>query len=127
MPFRALLQELVKSLPQVRGAIFCDYEGENVDLAIAAPQPPGCEQLSDFDLKICGAQVAEAWSCLQQTFGSRGAGAALELQLGCAGGTLLCHAIRDGYYLLLLLAPGRPSAPAAFALRQLAARVELEI
>ena len=127
MAFRALLHELVTHLPQARGAIFCDYEGENVDLAIAAPQPRGCGPLSDFDLKVCGAQVAAAWSALRQPVAASGAGQPLELQLACAEGTLLCHAIRDGYYLLVLLAAGRPSGPAAFALRGFAARVEQEI
>ena len=124
MPFQALLRELVKSLPQVRGAIFCDYEGENVDLAIANPQPRGCGPLTVFDLKVVGAQVAATWMSLQQGSTNGGAGTARELTLSCSQGTLLCHAVRDGYYLLALLAPRAASARAAFVLRRIAARVE---
>lgn len=119
--FRALLLDLVTSLPQVRGAIFCDHEGEHVDLAIAQPQPRGCGPLTDFDLKVCGAQVAATWMLLQTT---EGAGPPRELSLQCAQGTLICHGVRDGYYVLALLAPGSPRAKAAFTLRRVAAQVE---
>lgn len=119
--FRDLLLELVRGLPQVRGAIFCDYEGEHVDLAIAQPQPRGCGPLTDFDLKVCGAQVAATWMLLQAT---EGAGPTRELALQCAQGTLLCHGVRDGYYVLALLAPGALRGKAAFALRKIAAQVE---
>jgi hypothetical protein len=127
VPFRALLRELVTSAPNARGAIFCDYEGENVDLAVADPQPRGCAALSDFDLKVCGASVAASWILLQQHSRAYGAGATLELKIASARGTLLCRSLPDGYYLTLLLAPGPHSEVAASVLRRMAARVEREI
>jgi hypothetical protein len=122
--FRAALQELVLRAPGARGAVFCDGEGESVELVMAEPQPPGCEGLSEYDLQLAGAQVAPAWLSLLAGSVDRGAGRAVELQLRCDKGWLLCRALREDYYLVLLLAPGKPpAAAAAFALRQAAARV----
>lgn len=47
MPFKAILRELVESVPGVTGAILTDWEGEAVE----------CHALSgdEFDLKILGA------------------------------------------------------------------------
>jgi hypothetical protein len=51
------------------------------------------------------------------------------MKIHCAQGTLLCRNLRDGYYLVLLLARGFPSSAAAFELKLAAAEVasELEI
>jgi len=121
--FRPALQELVLRAPGARGAIFCDGEGESIDLLVAEPPPRGCEGLSAYDLKLTGAQVASAWLQLHAGSVQRGAGSAVELQLRCDKGSLLCRVLREDYYLVLVLAPGKPPASAAFALRQAAARV----
>jgi hypothetical protein len=121
--FRPALQELVLRAPGARGAIFCDGEGESIDLLVAEPAPRGCEGLSAYDLKLTGAQVASAWLQLHTGSVERGAGSAVELQLRCDNGSLLCRVLREDYYLVLVLAPGKPPAAAAFALRQAATRV----
>jgi hypothetical protein len=113
-----MLSSLLERAPGSRGAVFCDYEGEFVELVIRDPQPPGCGPLSDFEMRVFGAQMAAALLTLQNNSSQRGAGGMVEMRLGCAGGTLLCRALRDGYYLVLLLARGTPSAPAAFELRK---------
>jgi hypothetical protein len=126
--FRPALRELVGRVPGARGAVFCDLQGESIDLALAEPSPSGCGDLTEYDLQLAGAQVASAWLNLHRGSVQRGAGSAVELQLHCDAGTLLCRVLREGYYLVLLLAPGKPAAgPAAFALRQAAARVVSEL
>lgn len=123
MSFQAALRELVVRAPGARGAVFCDGQGESVELMVADPAPPGCEGLSEYDLQLAGAYVAPAWLSLHAGSVERGAGKAVELQLRCDKGTLLCRTLREDYYLVLVLAPGKPPAAAAFALREAAARV----
>jgi hypothetical protein len=125
--FTPALRQLLLSAPGARGAVFCDGEGEAVDLLVADPPPEGCAPLSRYDLKLAGAQVAAAW--LQMHTGSveRGAGRAVELQLRCEAGTLLCRVLREEYYLVLLLARRTPPSAAAFALRGAAALVGAEL
>jgi hypothetical protein len=122
--FGPALRELVLRTKGARGAVFCDGEGESIGLAVAEPPPAGCEGLSEYDLQLTGAQVASAWLSLDAGSVERGAGKAVELQLRCDKGWLLCRALREDYYLVLVLAPDRPpAAAAAFALREAAARV----
>jgi predicted regulator of Ras-like GTPase activity (Roadblock/LC7/MglB family) len=121
--FRRTLGSLVERTKGARGAVFCDCEGEFVELVTADPQ------LSDYDMRVFGAQVAAAWLNLHNGASERGAGGIVEMKIHCAQGTLLCRNLRDGYYLVLLLARGFPSSAAAFELKLAAAEVasELEI
>jgi hypothetical protein len=121
VPFRRLLGSLVAKAPGARGAIFCDYEGEAVELVVRD------ESLSEYDMKVCGAQLAAAWLALQSNSAEAGAGGIVELRLACAGGTLLCRALPEGYYVVLLIGKGAPSAPAAFALRGTAREMAAEL
>lgn len=122
MPFRALLAELVANAPGARGAIFCDYEGENVDLAVADPQPPRCGPLSVYDLKVCGAQFAAVWLLLQERNQTQGAGSLCELRVRAEHGTLLCRSVKDGYYVTLLLSPSSSATGAGLSLARIALR-----
>ena len=127
MPFRSLLAALVANAPAARGAIFCDYEGENVDLAVADPQPPRCGELSVYDLKVCGAQLAAVWLLIQERNRQQGAGQLTELRVRAELGTLLCHAVKDGCYLTLLLGPGPRAGSASLLLARTAARFAEEM
>jgi hypothetical protein len=51
----------------------------------------------------------------------------MELKIGCDGGALLCRALRDGYYLVLLLEHGAATGPAAFEMRRVAEAVAREL
>lgn len=112
-----MLSCLVERAPGARGAVFCDFEGEFVELVVRDPS------LSEYDMKVFGAQMAAAWLSLQTDSTEAGAGGIEELRLGCAAGTLLCRSLRDGYYVVLVVAPGAPSAHAAFELRHAAAEI----
>jgi len=116
-----MLNELTARAAGARGAVLCDYDGEFVELVVVDPA------LSAYDMKVAGAQIAAVWAGLQSGSIDSGAGGILELRLGCDGGTLLCRTLRDGYYLVLLLARGTPSAPAAFALRRTASAMAAEL
>ena len=117
MPFRRVLTTLVARAPGARGAIFCDHEGESVELAVRGGG------LSEYDMKVLGAQLASAWLSLQGNSSGCGAGGIVELRLWCGEGTLLIRSLRDGYYVVLLVAKGAPSAPAAFLLDRAAAEI----
>lgn len=115
MAFRRLLTSLVGRAPGARGAVFCDYEGEFVELVVRDPA------LSEYELKVFGAQLAATWLSLHENATERGAGGVVELRLGCTGGTLLCRTLRDGYYVVLVVEGGKPVAHAAFELGHTAA------
>lgn len=101
--------------------MFCDHEGESVELVV------GDAALSEYELKVYGAQMAAPWLSLQESARDRGAGALLELQAGCAGGSLLCRSLPDGYYVVLLLGRGAPLSRAAFELREAAVLIAREL
>jgi hypothetical protein len=121
MPFRRLLTTLLSRTKGARGAIFCDYEGEFVDLAVGDPL------LSDYELKVFGAQLAATWLTLAASAKTRGAGGIVELRLACAEGTLLCNALPEGYYVVLVLKRNQPSAAAAFELRKISVELAAEL
>jgi predicted regulator of Ras-like GTPase activity (Roadblock/LC7/MglB family) len=116
-----MLATLVKRVSKARGAVFCDQEGESVELVIHD------DSLSEYELKVVGAQLAAVWVALQDSARDRGAGALLELQVGCGAGSLLCRALPDGYYVVLLVGQGGSGASAAFALRSAANQIASEL
>jgi|GEM_PF-268118 len=127
MSFRPLLASLVERAEGARGAVFCDHEGEFVDLVIKDPPPPGCGGLTHYEMRVFGAHLAATWLALEAQAAETGAGRIVELKLGCQGGTLLLRGLRDGYYLLLLCAPGTQPGRAAVALAETAREVAAEI
>lgn len=125
--FAALLAELVAQAKGARGAVFCGHDGEFVDLLVARPQPPGCGDLSEYDLKIIGAQLAAPWLRVQEGSANGGAGAAMEMGMRCRDGKLLCTRLPDRYYLVLVLAPSALAARAAVPLRLAADKLAREL
>jgi hypothetical protein len=121
VPFQRLLDTLVARAPGARGAVFCDVQGEFVRLAIKDAA------LTEYELRAYGAHVAAPWLNLRTGLATSGAGGIVELKVGCPGGTLLCRALRDGYYLVLLLEHGRAAAPAAFEMARTAQEVAREL
>ena len=127
VPFRGLLERLVKSERSARGAIFCDHEGEAVALSLAEVPPRGCAPIGEYDLKVCGAQMAAPVLALMAAAAAGGAGPPKELRMLCEHGTLACRVLRDGYYVALLLAPGGRSAGAPGKLAAVSALVLAEM
>jgi predicted regulator of Ras-like GTPase activity (Roadblock/LC7/MglB family) len=112
-----MLTTLVERAPGARGAVFCDSEGESVELVLRDPE------LSEYDMKVFGAQLAAVWLGLQTSAKERGAGALVELRVRCAAGSLICRSLPDGYYVVLLIGRGAATASAAFELRAIAAQI----
>jgi hypothetical protein len=123
--FRSMLAQLLAEVPQARAAIFCDHEGESVDWAAA--ERPGFARLSEYDVKICGAQLAASWMLLDERARAGAAGGLRALELRAATGTLLCHAVQEGYYLMLVLTAMPGSARAARTLAEAAAAFAREM
>jgi hypothetical protein len=78
-------------------------------------------------MRLFGAQMAAAWLNLQTFATQHGAGSIVEMRLGCSGGTLLCRALRDGYYVVLLVAQGAPTGLAAFELQNAATELAAQL
>jgi len=116
-----MLTALVGRVPGARGAVFCDHEGESVELVVAD------SAISEYEMKVYGAQMAAPWMSGQALAKESGAGPLLELQANCAAGSLLCRALPDGYYVVLLLRAKAPAAPASFELRAAAEMISREI
>ena len=112
-----MLTTLVERAPGARGAIFCDHEGESVALVLRDPQ------VSEYEMKVFGAQLAAVWMDLSTTAKERGAGALVELRVACASGSFLCRSLPDGYYVALLIGSGFPRASASVALRAAAGEI----
>ncbi len=125
MPFQRLLQALVDATPGARGAIFCDQQGEHVELALAREAPGGVAPLTPFDMKICGAHLAAPLVALFEAPGKPGE--TLQMRWLCEGGTLLCHLLPGRYYVALLVTKGGRNARAAHLLGECARLVALAI
>ena len=116
-----MLTTLVERAPGARGAIFCDSEGESVELVLRD------SQLSEYEMKVFGAQLAAVWMGLTTTAKDHGAGALVEVRVACPHGTLLCRSLPDGYYVVLLIGRGAPSGAASFRLRETALEMAAEL
>jgi predicted regulator of Ras-like GTPase activity (Roadblock/LC7/MglB family) len=116
-----MLTALVERVPGARGAVFCDREGESV------AQVARDGAVSEYDMKVFGAQIAALWVGLQESARECGAGAIVELRVGCAGGSLFCRSLPDGYYVVLLTGPHGGGGRAGFELRQAAAEIAAEL
>ena len=91
MPFRAILRTLVDVHAPVRGAIFCDYEGERVDAACGAGLTP-------FDLDVRGATYAKIAADVPT--GGR-------LRVVEDENTIWLLVVDRGYYLVVVCEPAR--------------------
>lgn len=108
--FETALQALVAET-RADLAIFCDYEGEAIALALAGT---GADS---YEARVLGAHLAAPVIELQRI--AAGHGATGRLSFGCVAAerTLLAEALPGGYYVVLAL-PAR-SAGEPFARRQL--------
>ena len=116
-----MLTSLVERVSGARGAVFCDHEGEAVEVVIRDAA------LSEYEMKVVGAQLAAVWLDLTASAQEHVVGPLIELRLGSSAGTLLCRSLPEGYYVVLLVGIGIPGSPAAFALRSAAADIATEL
>ena len=97
MVFRAILHELLETTEGAIGAMFLDYEGESVELLTH-------HDLELDDLKIIGAYQGIFLTQLRNLCSEMAVGEPQRFKLEFALTTVLSCDIKDGYYLVLLIA-----------------------
>ena len=118
MSFVAILEDLVNSVPNARGAVFVDDEGEYVEFF---------SKDAGEQMKLAGAHQGVVLSMFAEAGAAAGAGAPKVLYVQNADVDLFTKMLKDGYF--VLLATERGGLPAS-AMRQLslaAAKIEAEI
>jgi hypothetical protein len=91
MPFRSILAGIAALHDaSVRGAIFCDEEGERVEAVLNDPE------LETFDLDLHGASYAGVVQGIERQY------PAARLRIKTEGMTTWLQLVRDGYYVVVL-------------------------
>ncbi|HET7747577.1 MAG TPA: roadblock/LC7 domain-containing protein [Vicinamibacteria bacterium] len=104
MPYRRLLEAIVRFVPGAEGAILLDSEGEVV--VEAGPQ-------RDFRHRLIGAYQGIALKTALRTGARYGTGAVDAMLCRYDQGTLILRPLKDGYYFVVAL---RPEASVAEAM-----------
>lgn len=123
--FDPMLRVILDEVPGARGAVFCDSLGEAVN-SVGASGRESPRTLDDFDLRVAGAQLAVPVDQILR-HATEDLGTLQELIVRGPRETLLVHYLKDGYFLVVCLAPGALPSQGMAALRRVAARVLVEI
>ena len=97
MSFERVLRSMLGSVPGSVAAMFLDYDGEAVEIA-------GDRHALD-DLKITGAYQGIFMTQLQRVCGDLSLGQAIQFKIDFEHLRILTTALRDGYYLVLVMQP----------------------
>lgn len=96
--FRMILDQLLATTGGAMAAMFCDYEGEMVELV--------CDRdLSDHDLRIIGAYHGIYLTQLRAVCDDIDAGKPIRFKLEFESTKMLSFDLKDGYYLVMLVTP----------------------
>ena len=117
-PFRPILRDLVRGVPDAIGAVFVDAQGEAIDFYA---------HLEEADLRLVGAHLGRVWTSLARAMEHSDAGSARELILVGDRAKMLVRAIDREYYVVMTIKPRSPTAQAARALATAADRLRLEM
>jgi len=117
MPYRALLEDLLGRLPGAEGALLLDVEGEVVVQAGAG----------DERHRLIGAYHGIALSAARRMLARLGGGEPRLLVSRYARGTVVMRPLRDGYYMVLALAPEASLAQGLRASLEIGARLSEEL
>ena len=101
MVFQKILREMLRSIPGAIGAVFLDREGEAVDLFAE-----DVFEIGDDGLRALGAYAGIFWSNVRRACERIDAGAPLMLTLDFDNGKVFSCDLKDGYYLVLIVANG---------------------
>ena len=119
MPFHYLLTNLMADIPGARGAIFVDPEGEAIE---HVSRDGGL-----YKLKLEGAYHGIFLRRAAQLAAVIGAGELERLVLAGSGLQIVTTALKDGYYLVLVLDAGAPIARVRGPMLRTAAALNNEI
>jgi predicted regulator of Ras-like GTPase activity (Roadblock/LC7/MglB family) len=101
MPYRSVLERLVRAVPGVQAALMLDSEGEVV--VETGPR--------EDRLRLIGAYQGIALATARRT-ASRYAGGPITYMLSrYAWGQVILRPLKDGYYMILSLAPDAAAGP----------------
>ena len=119
MAFQYLLTNLLVEVPGAQGAVFLDAEGESVELV--------SRQATAYELKLEGAYHGIFLRKAAHLADLTGAGELERLAIAGTQMQVMCRALKDGYYLVLILEPGTSTAIAGQALSRASDNFNREI
>jgi predicted regulator of Ras-like GTPase activity (Roadblock/LC7/MglB family) len=99
--FQGILRQLLESTPGAIGAVFLDQEGEAIEVLAERVFDIGWE-----GLRAIGAYEGIFFSDLRRACERLSAGRPLRLSIEFEHAKVLSCALKEGYYLVLVLAPG---------------------
>ncbi|MEP0775428.1 MAG: roadblock/LC7 domain-containing protein [Acidobacteriota bacterium] len=119
MPFHYLLTNLMADVPGLRGAIFVDPEGEAIE---HVSRDGGL-----YELKLEGAYHGIFLRRASQLASVVGAGELERLVVAGSGLQVVTTALKDGYYLVLVLDAGAPISSLRGPMQRTVAALNREI
>ncbi len=119
MAFQYLLNNLLVDVPGAQGAIFLDPEGESVEFVSRRATP--------YELKLEGAYHGIFLRSATRLADLMGAGGLERLSIGGSEMRVMSRALKDGYYLVLVMEPGSSVAVAGAALAKASEAFNREI
>jgi predicted regulator of Ras-like GTPase activity (Roadblock/LC7/MglB family) len=118
MPFKAILRELVESVPGGSGAILADWEGESVEQFCL---------YDDFELKVLGAHKGIILNMLKDVHGRLAAGEPREAVVTTLSQHVITGMVGPEYSLVMTLARDAVVGRALYRLRKAIRLLEKEI
>lgn len=118
MPFKALLKQLVESVPGAQGAIIADWEGEAVDQVAL---------MDDYELKIIGAHKGIILHNMREVVTRLGDDRLSEIIITTGQAQMLVLPVTNDYFLVLTLDRSDSLGRALFEARRCTLALQKEI
>lgn len=119
MPFQYILTNLLVDVPGAQGAVFLDPEGETVEYVT--------RQATPYELKLEGAYHGIFLRRGARLVGLNGSGELESVTISGSKLQVMSQALRGGYYLVLVMAPGTSLALAWEAVKRISGALNREI
>lgn len=108
MPFKSILNQLLRDVPGALGVIIVDWEGEAVDQAA---------KIGEYDLKILGAHNGVILTLLRDTLERLDSDYPEEVVIRTRNGSTLIQPLTEDYLLILQVQKGTLVSKAQMKLR----------
>lgn len=118
MDFKEKLQQLVDSIPGVRGAAIMGVDGIPLELVTKDPE---------VDLELLGAEYAVIYKDAQRAAADLESGLTRQLLLKTPKGMVIFGGVNQDYFVMVLLVEGGVSGRARFLLQQALPQLRLEL
>ncbi len=117
MPFSLVLNQLLDDIPEAKGVILLDWEGESVAQAA---------RISEYDMKVIGAHCGIIVQHLKTMLERTGSGCFEEIIFRYKAEKTVVTPLSDDYFLLVQLGSDAVTATAAHKIRHCAAELRHE-